>query len=77
MNRPDDSWLPAIGRTRNPDRIPIILEALRREWEKSPDARFGQLLNNILQGELDHNPPLARLEDYKLFELIEEWSREK
>ena len=77
MSIPDESWLPSIGHVRNPERIHVVLEALRVEWLKSPDARFGQLLNNILQGEIDHNPPLARLEDYKLFDLIEEWSREK
>lgn len=31
---------------RDPARIPRILEALRVEWEKTPDLRLGQLLCN-------------------------------
>ena len=33
---------------RNPNRIPIILEEIRKLWEKNPDQRFGQLLENYV-----------------------------
>lgn len=32
---------------RDPNRIPVILEALRKEWEASPDLRLCQLVSNI------------------------------
>lgn len=32
---------------RNPDRIPVILEKIRRAWEAAPDLRFNQLLGGI------------------------------
>jgi hypothetical protein len=31
---------------RNPDRIPVVLESLRRLWERNPDWRLGQLIWN-------------------------------
>ena len=30
--------------TRNPDRIPEVLDAVEDRWEESPDLRLGQLL---------------------------------
>ena len=33
---------------RNPQRIPLILDALRTIWEKYPDYRLGQLLENFV-----------------------------
>lgn len=30
---------------RDPKRIPIMLEALRKAWERNPDARLGQLVH--------------------------------
>ena len=32
---------------RNPDRIPKILSLLQQGWEKVPDWRFGQLIENL------------------------------
>ena len=32
---------------RNPDRIPKILTLLQQGWEKVPDWRFGQLIENL------------------------------
>lgn len=29
---------------RNPERIPVVLEEIKRIWEKHPDMRLGQLL---------------------------------
>jgi len=31
---------------RDPARIPIILEAIKKAWERSPDLRLGQLIVN-------------------------------
>lgn len=31
---------------RDPKRIPIVLEAIRKHWEKVPDWRLGQLIVN-------------------------------
>lgn len=33
---------------RNPDRIDRILGLIKARWEKTPDQRLGQLLENIL-----------------------------
>lgn len=35
--------------SRDPDRIPEILALLQDAWETNPDARFFQLLYNVLQ----------------------------
>lgn len=32
---------------RNPDRIPEIMSLLQEGWEKVPDWRFGQLMENL------------------------------
>ena len=32
---------------RNPNRIPEVLAALQQCWEKVPDWRFGQLIENL------------------------------
>lgn len=32
---------------RNPDRIPIVLEEIRKTWELTPDLRLGQLIVNM------------------------------
>ena len=33
---------------RDPARIPVVLEALRKTWERSPDLRLGQLIFNLV-----------------------------
>ena len=33
---------------RDPDRIPIILQQIEKEWKKNPDIRLGQVLSTIL-----------------------------
>ena len=33
---------------RNPDRIDITLEALRKLWNQHPDQRLGQILENYV-----------------------------
>lgn len=53
---------------RNPDRIPVLLDLIRTEWEKYPDMRLMQLLVNIL----DARPnPLFTVEDDVIIEKIE------
>ena len=32
---------------RNPERIPEVLALLQKGWEKVPDWRFGQLIENF------------------------------
>ena len=32
---------------RDPERIPKVLEVVRRYWEKYPDLRLGQLVANM------------------------------
>lgn len=44
---------------RDPNRIPRILEALKRVWLGSPDQRLGQLLSNLAHP----NSDLWNLED--------------
>jgi uncharacterized protein YihD (DUF1040 family) len=36
---------------RDPNRIPVVLTALQKEWEKSPHLRLGQLLLNMARNE--------------------------
>ena len=31
---------------RNPNRIELVLDELRRYWEKNPDLRLGQIVGN-------------------------------
>lgn len=32
---------------RNPNRIPEIMALLQRGWQRVPDQRFGQLIENL------------------------------
>jgi hypothetical protein len=36
-----------VDYVRNPDRIPLILQALERRWREDPDQRLCQLLVNL------------------------------
>jgi hypothetical protein len=49
---------------RSPDRIPMILAALEREWLKAPDLRLGQLVVNLLR---DNTNTPGQVEDGVLF----------
>ncbi len=33
---------------RDPARIPMILAAIAKRWERDPDLRFGQLLSHLV-----------------------------
>ena len=51
---------------RDPERIPMILQALERRWREEPDQRLCQLLVN-LTGDLSSAPsPIWGLEDGEL-----------
>lgn len=32
---------------RDPNRIPVILEEIKKIWEKNPDLRLAQLIGNL------------------------------
>lgn len=62
---------------RDPNRIPVILEALREEWEACPDMRLCQLISNITRGEgpvsIVHRD-LFNVEDTEFMRELHEWS---
>lgn len=55
---------------RNPERIPVILDALLECWLKHPDQRLMQLLDNVTHPMLQFYT-----EDDVLLELIEKYPR--
>lgn len=54
---------------RNPERIPIMLEAIGSAWEKNPDLRLGQLVTNYARA---LGLEAYYLEDSDLLELMGE-----
>jgi uncharacterized protein YihD (DUF1040 family) len=48
---------------RDPNRIPRILEKLRLLWEKSPDLRLGQLVENAKLASNGHQIDTFSVED--------------
>ncbi len=32
---------------RKPERIPVILDEIKKVWEQCPDLRLGQLISNV------------------------------
>ena len=62
--------VPKRGIMRDPKRIPEVLDELRKVWEKSPDLRLGQLIDNIVT----RTPcPLFYIEDEDLVERIKRY----
>lgn len=55
---------------RNPDRIPQVLHALQKSWEKEPDLRLGQLLVNTALS-FNKNQDIFYLEDDVLLRLLQ------
>lgn len=49
---------------RNPNRIPEVLEEIRKVWEQHPDMRLTQLIGNVFHGDNYH------VEDDKLVDGI-------
>ncbi len=56
---------------RNPDRIKVVLSLLQQGWEKVPDWRFGQLIENFKR--YINVADLFYVEDDKLAEQIAEF----
>jgi hypothetical protein len=54
---------------RDPKRIPLILKQLEEVWQEHPDLRLGQLVLNVLSGDIP-NPLLYYIEDDKLVETL-------
>lgn len=56
---------------RNPNRIPIILDLIKKEWERNPDLRLGQLLSNVARLDGWHINDLFHYEDFRLQTALE------
>lgn len=55
---------------RDPKRIPEMLDELKKVWERSPDLRLGQLIDNIVT----RTPcPLFYIEDEDMVERIKKY----
>ena len=55
-----------FGPRRKKERIPIVLDQIRIQWEKYPDLRLGQLLLSSCRDEQQ----LFYIEDEQLVEII-------
>lgn len=60
---------------RDPKRIKPLLMEIEKQWERFPDWRFGQLIENIKRF-YDIND-LFYIEDDKMLELIKNFKTEK
>lgn len=60
---------------RDPKRIKPLLMEIEKQWEKFPDWRFGQLIENIKR--FYNIDDLFYTEDDKMLKLIENFMREK
>lgn len=63
---------------RDPDRIDVFCDELKKMWHKVPDWRFGQLMSNALSAvDMRTNHDLFYMEDDEMFkelnELFNEW----
>ncbi len=56
---------------RNPERIPEILDKIRKIWEQHPQLRLGQLLVASFQKKTKQND-IFYVEDKELIEMVEE-----
>lgn len=60
---------------RDPERLPMMLAALERQWRKDPDARLGQVIVNLLRlnrkvSDEDERRALFNVEDGELLRWI-------
>lgn len=55
-------------RSRDPNRIPQILDTIKKIWELYPDLRLGQLFKNVLSGSA-----LYYVEDSDLIEILSDY----
>jgi len=63
--------------TRDPKRIPKVLEVIREIWEKVPDQRFGQLIYNLTQFSEIKEKDVYYIEDDELIRKIKKALKEK
>ena len=56
---------------RDPNRIPEFLAVLQKCWEKVPDWRFGQLIENLKRYANIYD--LFYIEEDKLEQILTEW----
>ena len=56
---------------RNPERIPIILEQLKKIWTEHPDMRLGQLLVGAVQKRTGVSD-IFYVEDETLLKMVKE-----
>mgnify|MGYP001582812442 CR=1 FL=1 len=57
---------------RNSERIPVILDTLRKAWEANPDLRLCQLLGNMASQPLCDTSDMYYVEDDKLLVRLRE-----
>ena len=57
---------------RDPNRIPIMLDELKRLWESQPDWRLGQLIVNLSQAANIDDPFFVQ--DDRLLNTIRTWN---
>ena len=60
---------------RDPQRIDVILEELRKFWVKRPDWRLGQIIVNLVRAQSTSD--IFYLEDDMLLQRLREWKDEK
>lgn len=58
--------------TRDPNRIPVILDELKTLWETCPDWRLGQLISNLSRAANIDDPFFVQ--DDRLLNTIRTWS---
>lgn len=64
---------------RDPKRIPIILDRIKKMWKKHPDLRLGQIIVDCLPVDKVDNSYgyLYYIEDDKLFERLKQFEEKK
>jgi uncharacterized protein YihD (DUF1040 family) len=55
--------------TRSPQRISLILQALKEEWERNPEMRLTQLIVNLVKPN-EPCPQVFYFEDAMLLEVL-------
>lgn len=63
--------------TRDKNRIPKVLEAIKLIWELVPDQRLGQLIHNLAQFNEIKEKDVYYLEDEELIEKIHKAIKQK
>ena len=61
-------------KSRDPRRIEVMLDTIRRIWEQDPDLRLGQLIINAMTRARMQEKRLFFLEDKELFKALKEFA---